>query len=103
MTIEYWTDEIRRAHMVNVANGILRQRFGLSSLGRSTKGPSFAGKAVLQRAMKNSSWIKRENPVDVPSISLSISKMSDVSSISRRNPDIGSSIAIQCRMSPGLA
>ena len=68
MTIEYWTDEIRRAHMVNVANGIMRQRFGLTPKSRAIQGPSFTAKAILQKALKNSAWIKREKaarrPVD---------------------------------------
>ncbi|MBY0612798.1 MAG: cupin-like domain-containing protein [Beijerinckiaceae bacterium] len=68
MTIEYWTDEIRRAHMVNVANGILRQRFGWAPKSRAIHGPGFAAKAVLQKALKNSAWLKREKaarrPVD---------------------------------------
>lgn len=60
MTIEYWTDEIRRAHMVNVANGIMRQRFGWTPKSRAIQGPGFATKALLQKALKNSSWVKRE-------------------------------------------
>ena len=82
MTIEYWTDEIRRAHMVNVANGILRQRFGVTAPGRSTRGLSFAAKATLQRALKHSSWVKREKaqrrPVDFSLDSQNVGRIIDL-------------------------
>ena len=66
MTVEYWTDDIRKAHMVNVANGLMRQRFGLSPRGRSTQGPVFAAKAVLQKALKNSRWVRKEKAARRP-------------------------------------
>ena len=68
MTIEYWTDEIRRLHMVNVANGILRQKLGLSPRERIINGPSFWTKAVLQKVARESGWLKRKRiahrPID---------------------------------------
>ncbi len=39
MTMEYFTDEIRRSHMVTVANGILRHKMGFSPRSRATDRP----------------------------------------------------------------
>ena len=68
MTLEYWNEDIRRLHMVNVANGILRHRMGLNPKSRAISGPGFLAKAVLQKSLKNSRWVKKENaarrPVD---------------------------------------
>lgn len=67
MTMEYFTDDIRRSHMVTIANGILRHKMGLSPRSRSTVGPGFWSKAVFQKAMKNTSWVKRESKPRKPS------------------------------------
>lgn len=68
MTVEYWTDEIRRAHKINLANGILRHRFGLTPRSRATHGPAYAGKAMLQKVFRDQQWVKRQRsarrPVD---------------------------------------
>lgn len=53
MTLEYFTEEIRRAHMVTVANGMLRARFGRAPGSRAISGPSFWAKAALQRALRS--------------------------------------------------
>ena len=54
MTLEYFTPEIRRHHMVTVANGILRSKLGLAPAAHVTSGPSFWTKAVLQKVMRPS-------------------------------------------------
>jgi hypothetical protein len=61
MTLEYFTEEIRRSYMVTVANGILRSKFGVTPRSRATSGPAFWTKAVLQKALKNTRMVKREN------------------------------------------
>ena len=61
MTLEYFTEEIRRSHMVTVANGILRAKFGLTPRDRSISGPGFWSKAVLQRALRGTGWVRRES------------------------------------------
>lgn len=61
MTMEYFTDSIRRSHIVTVANGILRHKMGLTPRSQETAGPSFWSKAVFQKLMRNTSWVKREN------------------------------------------
>ena len=67
MTMEYFTDKIRRSHMVTIANGILRHKMGFSPRSQATDGPGFWTKAVFQKAMKNTSWVKRENKPRKPS------------------------------------
>ena len=41
MTISYTNDEIRRAEIVNLANGMLRHRFGYTPKTRNLRGPSY--------------------------------------------------------------
>ena len=52
MTLEYFTSDIRRHHMVTVANGIMRSKLGLAPVTHVTTGPSFWSKAVLQKLLK---------------------------------------------------
>ena len=61
MTMEYFTEDIRRTHMVTVANGILRSKLGMTPRRRSISGPAFWSKAVLQRALRDTRWVRREN------------------------------------------
>ncbi len=53
MTTEHFTDEIRRVYAVNFANGVLRQRFGLTPKSRETRGVGFWAKAALAVAWKS--------------------------------------------------
>jgi hypothetical protein len=63
MTISYSNDEIRRAEIVNLANGMLRHRFGYKPKTRSLRGPAFFAKAVMQKLLRNGKWVKRERSV----------------------------------------
>ena len=49
------------AHMVTMANGILRQKLGIEPKSRATVGAAFWTKAVLQKALRETSLVKREN------------------------------------------
>lgn len=60
MTTEYWTEEIRRSQMINMANGILRYKAGLKPKSRSTEGLGFWAKAALQAGVKRSGLLKKE-------------------------------------------
>jgi len=60
MTMEYWTEDYKRAQIINVANGILRHRFKRTARSRSTQGPVFWGKRVAQRLLRDSPGLKRE-------------------------------------------
>jgi hypothetical protein len=66
MTVSYVNDEIRRAQNVHLANGLLRHRFGYQPKGRSIRGPSYFAKAVLQKVMRDSGWVKREREARRP-------------------------------------
>lgn len=59
VTIEYWTNEIRRHAPVNTANGVLRQILGLDPRSRAIHGPSFWWRAALAVAWKRSGLAKR--------------------------------------------
>lgn len=61
VTLEYFTPEIRRGHMVTMGNAILRSKFGIAPRSRATHGPAFWGKAVLQRALRGTKWVKRQD------------------------------------------
>ena len=50
MTISYTNEEIRRAEIVNLANGLLRHRFGYTPKSRNLRGPSYFAKAVHAEA-----------------------------------------------------
>jgi hypothetical protein len=60
MTVSYVNSDIRRADVVSIANGLLRHRFGRQPKSRSIRGPSFWGKAVMQKVLRDSGWVKRE-------------------------------------------
>ncbi len=48
MTTEYWTESIRRSQIINMANGILRDKIGVPPMSRKLTGPGFYANAVLQ-------------------------------------------------------
>jgi hypothetical protein len=60
MTVSYVNQDIRRAEIVNLANGMLRHRFGYAPKSRSIRGPSYFGKAVMQKLLRDGKWLKRE-------------------------------------------
>ncbi len=59
MTTEYWTENIRRSQIINMANGILRDKIGIAPRSRNTTGPGFYAKAVLQAGVKRSGILKK--------------------------------------------
>jgi hypothetical protein len=66
MTVSYTTDQIRRRDVVNLANGLLRHRFGYTPKTRNLGGPSFLAKKVLQKFWRDSGWVKRERSARRP-------------------------------------
>jgi hypothetical protein len=60
MTVSFSNDLIRRSQIVNLANGLLRHRFGYTPRTRNLRGPSFFAKAVLQKLYRNSGWVRRQ-------------------------------------------
>jgi hypothetical protein len=66
MTISYTNDEIRRAEIVNLANGLLRHRFGYRPRSRNLRGPSYFAKAVMQKLLRDSGWVERQRSARRP-------------------------------------
>lgn len=66
MTLEWFTPDIRRTHMVTMANAILRHKLGFAPKSRDIHGASFWAKAVLQKAFRKTSWIRRESRARKP-------------------------------------
>jgi hypothetical protein len=66
MTVSYVNDEIRRAEIVHLANGLLRHRFGYQPRSRNLRGPSYFAKAVMQKLYRDSGWVKREREARRP-------------------------------------
>jgi hypothetical protein len=60
MTVSFSNDLIRRSQIVNLANGLLRHRFGYTPRTRNLSGPSFFTKAVLQKLYRDSGWVRRQ-------------------------------------------
>lgn len=54
LTVEYWTDEIRRHYLVNLANGVGRHFLGIKPRSRAVAGPRFWMKAGFAAAWKMS-------------------------------------------------
>lgn len=66
MTLEWFTPEIRRTHVVTMANAILRHKVGLSPRSREIYGPTFLAKAALQKALRKTSWVQQEKRARKP-------------------------------------
>ncbi len=64
MTMEFFTPEIRRRHIVNRANAILRV-FRIPPRSAATLGPGYYAKAALQRAFRNLPIVKRQDEMTV--------------------------------------
>ncbi len=57
---EHWADDIERLHKVNLANGLLRNRFGWQPRSRATSGLGYRAKVVLQGVMRRMNWVKKK-------------------------------------------
>lgn len=66
MTVSYTNNQIRRSEIVNLANGLLRHRFGYTPRTRNLRGPSYFAKAAIQRLYRDSGWVKRERSARRP-------------------------------------
>jgi hypothetical protein len=66
MTMEYWTEEIRRRQMMNMANGILRHKVGLNPTSVATHGAGFWTKAAIQAGVKRAGLLKKERKARRP-------------------------------------
>jgi len=66
MTVSYVDDDIRRAEIVNLANGMLRHRFGYRPRSRNLRGPSYVAKAVMQKLLRDGRWVRRQRAARRP-------------------------------------
>ncbi len=60
MTVEYWTDPIRRNVMMNCGNAVLRHKLGITPKSYALSGPGFWLKALLQAGAKRSGVLKKQ-------------------------------------------
>ena len=60
MTVSFSSPSSRRAEVVHLANGLLRRRFAITPTSRRIEGPDYFAKAVLQKLMRNSGWIRKQ-------------------------------------------
>jgi hypothetical protein len=60
MTVSFSNERIRRSEVVNLANGLLRHRFGYTPKTSHLSGPSYFAKAALQKLYRDSGWVKRQ-------------------------------------------
>ena len=66
MTTEYWTEGVRRAQMINVANGILRDKMKVSPRSRATAGAGFWAKAALQAGARRAGLLTKARKAKRP-------------------------------------
>ena len=66
MTTEYWTENIRRRQMLNLANGILREKLGITPRSTATSGAGFWAKAVLQAGVRRAGLLTKEQKAKRP-------------------------------------
>ena len=59
MTIEYWTQAIRRRQMLNMGNALLRSRVGYAPRSTAIEGPGFWAKAALQAGVRRAGLLKQ--------------------------------------------
>jgi hypothetical protein len=62
-TTEHFTPDIRRTYFVNYANGVLRNRLGISNLSQGITGPAYWGKFLVGAAYKVSGAKKKRAQV----------------------------------------
>lgn len=60
LTVSFTSKESRRREILHLANGLLRHRFGLNPRSRRIEGAGFYAKAVLQKLMRNSAWLRAQ-------------------------------------------
>jgi hypothetical protein len=66
MTSEYWAADARANHVINMANGTLRHRFGMAPTNRQTSGPAFLAKRALNAAVARTGWLDKVRTANKP-------------------------------------
>jgi hypothetical protein len=87
MTTEYWTEPIRRSQMINMANGILRHKLGITPKSRAIDGPGFWAKAALQAGVKRAGLLKQarksKRPIEFELDTERIGEIRDIAPVAR--------------------
>ena len=60
MTVSFSTRGTRRREVLHLANGLLRHRFGIEPKSTRIEGMGFLAKAVLQKLLRDSAWVRRQ-------------------------------------------
>jgi hypothetical protein len=60
LTVSFTSRESRRREILHLANGLLRHRFGLAPKSHRIEGAGYFAKAVLQKLMRDSGWIRAQ-------------------------------------------
>ncbi len=66
VTTEYWTRQALLNQRLNMANGTLRYRLGVTPKSRSTKGPGFFSKSVVQAILSRTGWLEKARTSNKP-------------------------------------
>ncbi len=66
VTTEYWTQSALLNQRLNMANGTLRYRLGMTPKSRSTSGPGFFTKSVVQRLLSRTGWLEKARTSNKP-------------------------------------
>jgi len=66
VTTEYWTRKALLNQRLNMANGTLRYRLGLTPKSRSTRGPGFFAKSVVQALLSRTGWLEKARTRNKP-------------------------------------
>ena len=60
VTTEHWSDDIMRRHKINMANGFLRHRLGITPKSRATSGLVYQSKALMQGLLRRTPWLEKK-------------------------------------------
>jgi len=66
VTTEYWTRQALLNQRLNMANGTLRYRLGMTPKSRSTRGPGFFTKSVVQAVLSRTGWLEKARTSNKP-------------------------------------
>ena len=66
VTTEYWTQKALLNQRLNMANGTLRYRLGMTPKSRSTSGAGFFTKSVVQALLSRTGWLEKARTSNKP-------------------------------------
>lgn len=66
VTTEHWSRDIQRLHKINMANGLLRHRLGITARSRAIEGPVYHAKAAMQGVVRRLGWVEKKRAARKP-------------------------------------